>query len=281
MPDSMSRQSHGRSSSKYCDRRRSLRARWRRASLAGGWPFPSDWACEGIDRVCDTVLAGDEPDEGLAELGAARARAGIGLDETLRDLAALHAVCHGEATGSAASWVPVDCDSVPSRHVRQAALGWADAVAGQSVDRQVTDALTGLVTVSYLRMRLHEIYCRARREHRSTGHVLLVVSLALPDECRHWSRSMAVVLAADTLRGVFDGGETLALVRESTPVVLGGADENIAQRAADAERLIADRMLADPELANAAHPRNGPVRVRRQELPADYATACELLPTLA
>ncbi|NBH05920.1 GGDEF domain-containing protein, partial [Amycolatopsis sp. SID8362] len=36
---------------------RALRARWRTASLAAGWRFPSDWALPEVDAVCAAVMA--------------------------------------------------------------------------------------------------------------------------------------------------------------------------------------------------------------------------------
>src|SRR5690606_5572136 len=35
---------------------RVLRARWRTASLAAGWRFPSDWGLPEVDAVCAAVL---------------------------------------------------------------------------------------------------------------------------------------------------------------------------------------------------------------------------------
>lgn len=71
---------------------RELRGRWRTASFAAGWRFPSDWGVPEVDDVCQSVVTGADLPAALGGLGRARARAGAGLDETLADLAALHRV---------------------------------------------------------------------------------------------------------------------------------------------------------------------------------------------
>src|SRR2546429_5209266 len=71
---------------------RKLRARWRTASLANGWRFPSDWPLPEVDEVCASLVERSDVCRALGSLGRARALAGAGLEETLIDLAALHAV---------------------------------------------------------------------------------------------------------------------------------------------------------------------------------------------
>ncbi|MGJ7908835.1 hypothetical protein ACOQFL_20410 [Actinopolyspora sp. H202] len=262
-----------------------MRSRWRGATLASGWPFPDDWACPAVDRVCEAVTSGDDPGEAVDELAAQRADSGIGLDETLRDLGVLHAVLSRADTGSAL--VGEECDDVPASLLRRAALAWADVVSGRSAAREVTDALTGLSTLSYLRMRLYEVY----RETRGAGaeaatspgrdiYALLVVTLRLPGSDDRWARLMALVLAADALREVFDAGETVSLLHESTPVVLTRDEPRLVERCSRAEAAIDERVLADPELARALDDSGSAVRIRRAPLPSEYSRACELLDSL-
>ncbi|NHD19029.1 MULTISPECIES: hypothetical protein [Actinopolyspora] len=265
------------------ERRRALRARWRSATLAAGWPFPADWSCSGVDRVCDAVLGEEELSDAVTELGEQRAAAGIGLDETLRDLAVLHAVSLGEQTGDAL--VTGDCSRLPAELLHRTAVAWADVVAGRSTAREVVDALTGLTTQAYLRMRLHEVYCETSGDGNrgqvweADRYELLAVTLPLSERTGRWARMMGVVLAADVLRSVFDSGETLSLLRESTPVVLTRIRSGLAERRAWAELMIADRLRADPELRTGCVSAEE-VRLRQLRLPSEYAEACELLDTL-
>jgi len=246
---------------------RALRARWRTASLAVGWPFPSDWALPEVDEVCQAVVDRANVEPALAALAMARAEGGIGLTEVLKDLAALHAVVEGPAARDGI--VAADPDAVPARLLRVSALAWADVAARRLAHCEVVDSLTGLATAAYLRTRLREVY-RGRPAER----VLVVVS---PDLSRAegWSRLVAMVLVADVLHGVFDEGETLAAVGASTAVVLAKRDERLAARVELARRLVAARLAVDPQLADAT-----PVEITVERLPETHEEACDLLAEL-
>ncbi|RKT85416.1 hypothetical protein SAMN05421805_1154 [Saccharopolyspora antimicrobica] len=252
-------------------RQRALRSRWRTASLAAGWPFPSDWASDAVDAVCAAVVEDRDLAEALADLGAARAEAGVGLAGTLQDLAALHAV----ATGAHDGLVSADPDAVPTAMVRTTALGWSDVIARLSVGREVEDPLTGLTTVGYLRTRLHEVYRAARAEGRSASedYVLLTVSLDSPAD--GYPRMMAMVLMADVLRTAFDSGETVSLLRSATAAVLTKRNPQLSARCLHARCMIEHRLAADPALHACQE-----IRFQQEPLPADHTAACDLLASL-
>jgi hypothetical protein len=63
--------------------------RWRRASMALGWAFPSDWWAPAVEALAEALCDGRDATSACTELGRARAESAIGLDEALRDLAAL------------------------------------------------------------------------------------------------------------------------------------------------------------------------------------------------
>lgn len=253
---------------------RALRMRWRTASLAAGWPFPSDWGVRAVDAVCRAVAVGEDLTEPLGRLGAARAEAGVGLAGALLDVAALHAVSTDEGTDGLVS---PDQDAVPAWLLRPVALGWADVQAEYTVGREVQDPLTGLTTVSYLRTRLHEVYRGAFAAGRpvDSDHVLITVSLDISPETGGYPLMMAMVLAADVLRDVFDSGETVSLLRSDTAAVLAPREPCLEARCDRVRALVHGRIAADPAL----HP-VGPVRVRQEPLPTDHATACAMLGTL-
>ncbi len=187
---------------------RALRSRWRTASLASGWRFPTDWAVAEIDQVCEAVVKGSEPDDALVRLGRARALAGSGLGETLQDVAALHAVL--TVPEHRDGMVAADPDAMPARFLRITALAWSDVLVRQLAHTEAADGLTGLASAAYLRARLREVY----QEGTASGvavrsrYVLVVMS---PDlgHATGWSRLAAMVLLADVLRAVFDGGKRL------------------------------------------------------------------------
>lgn len=254
---------------------RTLRARWRSASLAAGWRFPSDWGLPEVDTVC-AALSTDGPSEAaVSGLGRARAAAGAGLDETLTDLAALHAVvADGDRHGG---FVIPDVDATPSRLVRVTALAWADVALDSYAHTDVTDPLTGLPSASYLRTRLAEVYRGAAKDGRcvSENVLLLTVSFDMASVAS-WSRLATIILAAEALRSVFDGPETTAALGPSVLAVLAERGTDVATQAVALRREITERMYADPHLADVSSPAISLVRLR-----PTYEESCALLRRIA
>ena len=209
----------------------------------------------------------------LSGLGRARAQAGAGLDETLTDLAALHAVLTTDAQDGL---IATDPDAPPTQLVRVAALAWADATFGDLRSAEATDNLTNMTTQAYLRTRLGEVYRQATRMDLTAAetHALLVVTLDL-SAVTGWPRLMAMVLVADALREVFDGGESIALLGPSVAAVLSERDLGFGDRALSAGWLITERLKVDPQLA----PTRRPV-LRLERLPATEEEARDLLQSI-
>ena len=252
-----------------------LRSRWRTASLASGWPFPTDWAVAEVDLVCEAVLAGADPDNALVELARARAEAGAGLGETLQDVAALHAVL--TVPDNHDGLVAADPDATPARLLRVTAMAWSDVLVQQLADGEVRDGLTGLANTAYLRARLREIYRAAAADGYPvrSRHVLVVVAVDLA-HAPGWSRLAAMVLLADVLRTAFDGGQTLATIGPATMVVLAERDGRISERTAATRWLTAARLGVDPQLSRIAVP-----TVWLEPLPDTHEAACRLVTDLA
>lgn len=253
---------------------RVLRARWRTVSFATGWRFPSDWGLPEVDLVCSSILKRDKGlNDALLGLGKARAESGAGLDETIKDLAALHAVMSGPPDGL----LIADPDELPTRFLRTVALGWAEVTAGDNARRESTEPLTGLATAEYLRTRLGEVYRRGERvgRHPADDHVLLAVVLDL-SSVNGFTRLMAMVVIADALRIVFDGGESVAVLGQSVAAVLAERDEGLTDRATRARFLLAERLGMDADLTRMTRP-----RVRTYRLPPSHSSAVELVNQLA
>jgi hypothetical protein len=206
-----------------------------------------------VDVVCESLILRDDVSPALALLARARAQAGAGLEETLVDLAALHAVV--TAPGSIDGLVAANPDATPSGLIRVAALAWADESFGELTHAETTHSLTGLATHAYLRTRLGEVYRAAARTGLAAreSHVLLVITLDLADVAG-WSRMMAMVLVADVLREVFNGGESSAVLGPSVAVVLAEREPTFGQRALSAGWLINERLHADARLATTQRP---------------------------
>ena len=250
---------------------RVLRARWRTASIAAGWRFPSDWGVPEVDAVCASAIRCGDLTGALSSLGRARAQAGAGLDETLTDLAALHAVLTNVEVRD--GLIATDPNAAPTVLVRAAALAWADASFGELRNAETTENLTSLTTHAYLRTRLGEVYRGAERAgvRAAETHALLVVTLDL-FSVTGWSRLMAMVLVADALREIFDGGESIAILGPSVAVVLAERDPSFGDRALSAGWLITERLAVDQQLETASKP-----TLRLERLPPTQEAARELL----
>jgi hypothetical protein len=203
---------------------------WRLRSLTSGWLAADDWHTEAVDAMARAVVSGAECDVVLAcgRLGRSRAEAGIGIAETIEDLAALFAA--------------LDDSAPPLRFVTSACVGWAEEGLAMHAQGRCEDPLTGLATVPYLRTRLGEIYREA--DHAGTNpartHRLVVVQPSgdharpggpdqhdgpdhLEGQDPLYGMAQAILLGHD-LRAAFPGGDTLC----GNPLSAAGAGPAIA-----------------------------------------------------
>lgn len=198
-----------------------LRERWFACSNALGWSVVSQWPDPAVDEVCEAVLegrTGPQLERALTHWAGARARAGIGLDETLSDLAALHTA----VSGALGELGPRRRLALPgadgSRLVRVVSLGWTDVACGDLSETAAVDPLSGLASSAYLLTRLAEVYRAARAGGTRVPETHALVALTLP--VAGWSRVAPLTVAGDAASVVFDAGETIAVVGRSTVVVL-------------------------------------------------------------
>ena len=186
-----------------------------------------------------------------AGLGRSRARAGVGIAETIGDLGALFAVL-GRGEGGRAG-LPGggeegkagllgagmgDEPEAPLRLIGAVAEGWAEECARQLAQDGCEDPLSGLATVPYLRTRLAEVYREAGQDGNSPAdtHRLLVVGLPCrPDP---WRRLAVPILIGRDLRAAFPGGETLSLARAGPAIALVTARHDLPLRYARLRRNI-------------------------------------------
>lgn len=207
-----------------------LREQWAAASVSRGWAFPSDWHVPAVDAVCDAVNGDADVWAAAERLGRGRALAGVSLGETLADIDVL-------------------VELVP-RHTavlrRAASLGWADGVLAPP--DSVADAVTGLASADYLRVRLGEVYRAADVEGSSAAsrHALVVVRLA-DDGRLSWERAFPMILIGEALRTVFNGGESLARLGEGVAVALVGREAMLPRRVRLLAELIDSRSAAEPD----------------------------------
>jgi hypothetical protein len=244
-----------------------LREAWRRRSLATGWRTPDDWHNAAVDEVLSgcrnrapapgeagqAVVGEGDLTAACAGLGRARAQAGIGIAETIDDLAALFAVLgHGGETEGKRPGLPGGGDrtagekpgvpggdpsaGTPLRLIRAIAEGWVEESLDQLAQGGCEDPLSGLATVAHLRTRL--VYREA--EHCGTSpadtHRLLVVRLSRrPDP---WRRMALAIGVGHDLRAAFPDGETLSMAKPGSAIALVRAHGDLPLRYARLRRSI-------------------------------------------
>lgn len=260
-----------------------LRERWFACSCALGWTAAAEWPDPAVDVVCDVVTARHEDREArdhaveraLAHWAGARAGAGVGLAETLTDLAALNTAVSG-ASGSGADRVvevraagPAGAGRGPDgvRLLRAVSLAWTDVACGDLAETAAVDPLSGLASVRYLRTRLAEVYRSARAHGRDAGADRALVVLTL--DVRDWRRVAPLTIAGEAAGVVFDAGESIAVVGRGTVVVLAPR-EGLTERVGVLHRLVERRLAAAEGLV-------GTPSVRVEPLPATHDEACALL----
>jgi hypothetical protein len=203
-----------------------LRRSWAEGSRVCGWAFASDWDVPAIDAVVEAIEGERDAWAAAERLGAERAAAGVSLAETLTD-------------------VDVLADLAGPRYreilVRAVSLGWADRTAAPA--ESVSDALTGLASADYLRIRLGEIYRAAEVEGSSAARSHALVMIRLGKSGPHsWTQGLPMILVGDALRTVFDAGESLARIGHSAAVAVSRRDPMLARRARLLAELIAARV---------------------------------------
>jgi len=266
-----------------------LRERWFACSSALGWGAAVEWPDPAVDAVCAVVTARHPGtaardravERALAQWAGARAGAGVGLAETLTDLAALHTAVSGGARSDAPGRddpTPSALDVSPApgrgpdgvRLLRAVSLAWTDVACGDLAETAAVDPLSGLASARYLRTRLAEIYRAARAHGRAAGEDHALVVLAL--DVRDWRRVAPLTIAGEAAGVVFDAGESIAVVGRGAVVVLAPRG-GLAERAAVLRRLLARRLAAAEGMV-------GTPSVRIARLPATHDGACTLLERL-
>ena len=242
-----------------------LRDAWRLRSLAAGWRIPGDWDSKAVDEVLAACRnrAPAPGEAGLAAvragaltaacagLGRSRARAGVGIAETIGDLGALFAVL-GRGEGGRAG-LPAggeegkagllgagmgDEPEAPLRLIGAVAEGWAEECARQLAQDGCEDPLSGLATVPYLRTRLAEVYREAGQDGNSPAETHRLLVVGLPRRPDPWRRLAVPILIGRDLRAAFPGGETLSLGRAGPAIALVTTRHDLPMRYARLRRNI-------------------------------------------
>jgi hypothetical protein len=205
-----------------------LRDAWNRAALADGWTRPSDWWTVEVDAVTESLVGGGDTLATVAELGRARADAGVGVREALDDLCALYRE------------LPA---GTPSLAVLRALVeAWAEASVASIHAATCEDPVSGLVTMAYLRTRCAELYRQAEADGAPAGEgvALLILDIAGLADATGWESLLFRLALGDCLRSVFSGGETLAAAGTTTVLGLVGRNRRLPHRVAALRKRLAE-----------------------------------------
>jgi hypothetical protein len=130
---------------------------------------------------------------------------------------------------------------------------WADAFIDRVHPPACVDALTGLATLAYLRVRLTEVYRECDDRHMSPGSAYaLVVTGPAVRASSPLARLATRLRAGRCIRDWFPGGETACHLDDERVAVLAPLDDRLPRRASGLARALAG---------------NGPVRVHIEALP--------------
>lgn len=234
----------------------SLRAQWWDLASGTGWAAEAEWRSQAIDALCDALAEGRDFWPAAERLGYERAAAQIPLAEALADIDLLTTLLDG---------------ALAEALRRAVALGWSARTSTPPIG--IVDPLTGLASLGYLQVRIGEVY-RAVDAGRLALEDVGLVLVRLESMQMGLSRNLPMVLLAESLRGIFDAGESLALVSETTVAVLCRRDTELARRV-ELARHLAQRVIdADQQAGGAV------VRAWIEPVPGTASLAHQLLESL-
>ena len=228
----------------------------------------------GFGPVFDALRAGRDVGVAVVEAGRDLAGDGVPLDEVVADL---------ESAYAAAGVGEPDY-----RVVRDLCLAWTEVSLRYLHGLSCDDPLTGLASLAHLRSRLGEIYREAEvRGTRVADERALVVVEAdqvarradvaadgrSTSVTRRFGSALRMAEAADGLRSVFSGGETLARVGVHRAVAL------VRRRGELAGQVEALRVLLMSRSAVGLD--SGELRAWIEGLPSSHDAASLLLEELA
>ncbi|GHS88533.1 hypothetical protein AGMMS50218_12640 [Actinomycetota bacterium] len=240
-----------------------LREQWRLASVESVWLRPADWYHPAVDALIESLLD-DRDVAGPAErLGAVRYDSGVGLTESIDDLA-----CLFRSAGR---------DEPPLPVVRALCEGWSAASTRQQSSRRCLEPESGLTTGEYLAARLHETYEVAERDGSPVPqtHCLVVVDAA-SGAIAPWHRMARSAALGEALRRTFGASRPTAALGSGLFVALLPRDRELGAQVAAARAEI-DRTADELQVA---HLLRQPLRLWVEQLPPSHALAVDLLHTL-
>ncbi len=232
-----------------------LRAAWSARSLASTWAFASDWDSPAVDAVVEAITADCDVFPAAQRLGNLRAISGVTLGETLADIDQL---------------ITLVSPSFAEILRRAVSLGWADRAVGPGVGTVRSAHRAAVARVSRASSGRGVPGVLHRGLDITDEYALTVVRVELTGR-NIWQRVLPMIHVGESLRVVFDAGETLARLGEPMAVALVRRTPTLDRRVQLLGRLIASRTDADPDSRIAAP------RIWIEPLPNNYTAARALI----
>ncbi|WGM21361.1 hypothetical protein QEH68_04005 [Paenarthrobacter sp. OM7] len=143
------------------------------------------------------------PAPAAKSLGAARARNGVGIGETMTDFRALFS----------AAGRTLDVDALQS-----VAEGWAE-VAETAPPISCTDVYTGLATQAHFQRRIHEVSSMGTGPDCPGAHAMAIISIAGPRDGRSHCWTLLARMG-EAVKGQLNGTGAMAMYQNSAVHVL-------------------------------------------------------------
>lgn len=201
-----------KSFAEYTFSRHLLMRRWQTTSYQRGWRFRADWFLPEVRTVVTSLATRSTvPAPTARSLGAARARNGVSITETMTDFRALFAAAEQS----------LDIDALQSL-----AEGWAE-VAETAPPLSCTDVYTGLATQAHFQRRIHELTVFG--QECSRAHALAIISLPEPHEGRSHRWTLLARLG-EIVQGRLSGTGAMAMYKNcAIHVLLPLSESNLAR----------------------------------------------------
>ena len=228
------------------------------------WLRPADWYHPAVDALAEAVLAGSDPCGAAARLGEVRGRDGVGIAESIDDLACLFR--------SAGVLDP------PLAVIRALCEGWADAQGCAPSMGSCIDPESGLPTRDFLSTRLAETYGVAERAGSSAQvtHLLLLVDVAAA-EVSPWTRMARSAAVGAALRTAFGDGHPMATLGGGLFAVLTERGGSLGADVRDVRVHVAHQA----SLLEVGDLLRQPPRIWVEPLPGSHERAVQLLGELS
>ena len=233
---------------------------WEAASISSVWLRPGDWYTPAAEALAEALHLGLDTAPAAFRLGQARAAAGVGITESIDDMAVL--------------FRSAGFQSAPIRSIRSLCEGWTERDTAPIVAPTMTDAESGLGTPEYLVQRLAEVYGAAERTATkvSETHALVLVDVSMADH-DPWQRIARNAAVGAALTDSYGQGHPMARLSDGVYAVLVDRDSSLGGGLANLRDHIAVRSV-EMRVGNLMRQ---PPRVWVESLPNSHTYVQELL----